>query len=55
VPEGKVIPDGSLVLGVPGRVQRSLSLEDIARVKWSADGYVANFRRYRESLRLLPS
>lgn len=53
VPEGKIIPDGSLVLGVPGRVQRELSQEDIARVKRSAENYVANFRRYRASLRPL--
>jgi carbonic anhydrase/acetyltransferase-like protein (isoleucine patch superfamily) len=53
IPEGKVIPDGSLVLGAPGRVVRSLTQEDIARVKWNADHYVANFKRYRASLRAL--
>src|SRR5687767_3098098 len=34
IPEGKVIPDGSLVLGVPGRVMRSLTPEEIAMNTW---------------------
>lgn len=46
VPEGKTIPDGSLVVGVPGRVVRALEPEQIAGLGRSADSYVARSRRY---------
>src|SRR5206468_6626933 len=39
VTEGKVIPDGSLVLGVPGKVVRSLTPEEIATNTWIAQHY----------------
>lgn len=51
VPEGKVIPEGSLVVGVPGRVKRSLGEEERARLEGSAQHYVHNARRYREGLK----
>ena len=38
--EGKAIPDGSLVLGVPGKVVRSLTPEEIAMNTWIAEHYV---------------
>ena len=53
VPEGKVIPDGSLVLGMPGKVVRSLSPEEIAMNTWIADHYVEHAARYREGLKPL--
>jgi len=46
VPEGKVIPDRSLVLGSPGKVVRTLSDEDVARLREGARSYVENARRY---------
>ncbi len=46
IPERKVIPDRSLVVGAPGRIVRTLSDEEAARLRWSADHYVANARRY---------
>jgi carbonic anhydrase/acetyltransferase-like protein (isoleucine patch superfamily) len=52
IPEGKVIPDGSLVVGSPGRVVRQLTEEQIAQLRISAQGYVANGRRFREGLKL---
>jgi len=51
VAEGKEIPDGSLVLGSPGRVVRELDPEARAKLKASADGYQANMRRFRQGLR----
>ncbi len=48
--EDKVIPDGSLVLGAPGRVVRELSEAEIMRLKMSAEGYVMNHRRFRDRL-----
>src|SRR3954471_6744631 len=51
VPEGKKIPDGSLVLGVPGRVVRSLTPEEIQMNTWIADHYAERAARYREGLK----
>ncbi len=50
VTEGKVIPDGSLVLGVPGKVVRSLTPEEIATNTWIAQHYVEHAQRYRQGL-----
>ena len=43
-----MIPDGSLVMGSPGRVVRSLSAEEIESVRKTADHYVAEWKMYRE-------
>jgi carbonic anhydrase/acetyltransferase-like protein (isoleucine patch superfamily) len=51
IPEGKKIPDGSLVLGVPGRVVRSLTPEEIRMNTWIAEHYVERAARYREGLK----
>src|SRR5260221_2609616 len=40
VPQGAQIPRGSMVLGVPGKVVRSLSTEERAGIKGWADKYV---------------
>ena len=47
IPERKVIPDRSLVMGTPGKVVRSLTDEEVARLRWTAAHYVDNARRYR--------
>ncbi len=47
VTEGKVIPPGSLVVGAPGRVVRTLNAEAIAGLRASALHYQANMRRYK--------
>jgi carbonic anhydrase/acetyltransferase-like protein (isoleucine patch superfamily) len=47
VKEGAVIPPRSLVVGVPGRVVRSLSAEELERLAKSAQGYVDKARLYR--------
>jgi carbonic anhydrase/acetyltransferase-like protein (isoleucine patch superfamily) len=53
VTEGKSIPDGSLVLGVPGRVVRALTPEEIAMNTWIAEHYVERAARYRQGLKRL--
>jgi carbonic anhydrase/acetyltransferase-like protein (isoleucine patch superfamily) len=53
VTEGKVIPDGSLVLGVPGKVVRQLTPEEIATNTWIADHYVERAERYSQGLKPL--
>lgn len=51
IPEGREIPDGSLVVGMPGKVIRKLSEEEIARLKWSSQHYVDNSRRFARGLK----
>lgn len=51
ITEGKEIPDGSLVMGSPGKVVRSLNEAQIAGLTRSAEGYVANFKRFKQGLR----
>jgi carbonic anhydrase/acetyltransferase-like protein (isoleucine patch superfamily) len=50
ITEGKDIPDGSLVIGAPGKVMRALDEEAIARLTQSAKGYVRNARRFAMGL-----
>ena len=45
---GKKIPPGSLVLGSPAKVVRTLSLDEQAGIKVWAEKYVALSRAYRE-------
>jgi carbonic anhydrase/acetyltransferase-like protein (isoleucine patch superfamily) len=45
---GKRIPPGSLVLGSPAKVVRTLTLEEQAGIKVWAEKYVALSRAYRE-------
>ena len=51
IPEGKEIPDGSLVVGSPGRIVRELSEDQVAMLTASAAHYVQNWRRYVSDLR----
>ncbi len=46
VPEGRHVPSGSLVMGVPGKPVRQLSAEEIEANRNSAIHYVANWKRY---------
>ena len=48
IPEGKVIPARSLVMGTPGKVVRLLTDAEVAGIRAISAGYVANARRYRE-------
>ena len=50
ITEGKEIPDGSLVMGVPGKVVRELDEAAIEGLRKSALGYQANMRRFREGM-----
>lgn len=50
ITEGKEIPDGSLVMGVPGKVVRALDETAIEGLRKSALGYQANMRRFRAGL-----
>ena len=51
ITENKVIPDKSLVMGVPGKVVRELDAAAIAGLAASARHYQDNMRRFRDELR----
>ncbi len=48
VTEGTTIPPRTLALGVPARVVRPLSEEDLARIRLGTAWYVENARLYKE-------
>lgn len=50
VPEGREIPDGSMVMGTPGKVVRQLTENERKALELSAAHYVENGRRYRREL-----
>jgi carbonic anhydrase/acetyltransferase-like protein (isoleucine patch superfamily) len=52
VTEGKTFPDGALILGSPAKVARMLSPEEIERLIWSAEHYVAQTARHRQAVRI---
>lgn len=51
ITEGREIPDNSLVVGMPGKVIRSLDEEAVEGLQRSAAHYVANARRFARSLK----
>lgn len=50
VTEGKEIPDGSLVIGAPGKVARPLTDDQVEGLRRSARVYVENARRFAQGL-----
>ena len=50
ISENKVIPDGSLVMGSPGKVVKQLSEDQMKGLEMSALHYVENFKRYKRDL-----
>ncbi|MEM9578771.1 MAG: gamma carbonic anhydrase family protein [Pseudomonadota bacterium] len=51
ITENKVIPDNTLVMGVPGKVVRELDDKTIQGLSASARLYQQNMRRFRDELR----
>ncbi|WP_147104942.1 gamma carbonic anhydrase family protein [Tateyamaria sp. syn59] len=54
ITENKEIPDGSLVMGVPGKVVRSLDEQAIQGLRASALHYQENMRRFRDTMVEVP-
>ncbi len=50
IPEGKTIPDNSLVVGQPGKIIRVLDEEAAAKLTLSAEGYQKNWKRFAKGL-----
>ena len=53
VTENKIIPDNSLVMGVPAKVVRILDAEAAASIRRSAESYVEKWRRNARGLKAL--
>lgn len=51
IPEGKDIPDRSLVMGTPGKVVRELTEEEAAQFNYPAQHYVKNWQRFASDLK----
>lgn len=51
IPEGKIIPDCSLVVGMPGKVIRVLDEIASANLRKSAEGYVRNWQSFAIGLK----
>lgn len=51
ITEGKIFPDNSLIVGAPAKVARELDDQAAARLRLSAESYVANARRFRSGLK----
>ena len=51
ITESKEIPDGSLVMGAPGKVVRQLDEAAIQDLTYSAEHYQENMRRFRAGLK----
>jgi carbonic anhydrase/acetyltransferase-like protein (isoleucine patch superfamily) len=53
VTEGKEFPDNSLIIGSPAKVARTLTDEQVAALKQSADSYSARAAYYQKHLKRL--
>ncbi len=49
VTEGKVFPDGSVIMGSPAKLVRTLSPEQMQALRISAQHYIDNAKRYQTS------
>jgi carbonic anhydrase/acetyltransferase-like protein (isoleucine patch superfamily) len=51
ITEGKVIPDGSMVVGSPGRIIKSLTEQHFQMLRINSEVYVANAKRFNQNLK----
>ena len=50
IPEKMIVPDGSMVIGCPGKIKRALSEQEIKVLQLSALHYVQNGQRFAKDL-----
>ena len=48
VTEGMEVPDGSMVLGIPGKVKKTLNKEEQSFVSIGAEHYIENYKKYKK-------
>lgn len=53
IPEGKEIPDNSLVMGAPGKVIKDVSEMQLQVIKMSAHHYVENWQRHKAGMKVI--
>jgi carbonic anhydrase/acetyltransferase-like protein (isoleucine patch superfamily) len=53
IPEGRIVPDNSLVMGMPGEVKRALTENELETLTQAALDYVAKWKRYVRNFRQL--
>lgn len=51
ITENTIVPAGSLILGIPAKVTRKLSKEEIAKLIHAAEHYIDKVKEYRETFR----
>jgi len=54
IPPGKVIPDGSMVMGMPGKIVRDVNERELAMIDFIAKHYVERGQLYRRDLSVDP-
>ena len=50
ITEGMEVPDGSMVLGIPAKVKKELTLEEQEIPSLNAHHYIENYKRYKAEL-----
>ena len=55
VPPDKEIPDGSVVMGSPGKIVREVTDRELALIRGAAASYARRAQQYREGLKEYPS
>ena len=48
VTEGMDVPDGSMVLGIPGKIKKTLTEEEQSVVPLGAEHYIDNYKKYKQ-------
>ena len=48
ITEGMEIPDGSMVLGMPGKIKKTLNDDEQKLVSLGAHHYIENYKKYKE-------
>ena len=48
VTEGMDVPDGSMVLGIPGKIKKTLTVEEQSVVPLGSDHYNENYKKYKQ-------
>ena len=48
VTEGMEVPDGAMVLGIPGKVKKILNEEEQSVVSLGAEHYIQNYKKYKQ-------
>ena len=52
VTEGMDVPDGSMVLGIPGKIKKTLTEEEQSVVPLGAEHYIDNYKKYKQLAQL---